>query len=99
MQPAMSPIRDSLPFGDALLRIGRGALGAEEGKGPLPWPTFQAYLTAQWEPLVKDKWAAALQQGGVWRDTIAAAVTPMLPALDVPAPKPQSAGPGPAPLP
>src|SRR5947208_2109398 len=65
MQPAMSPIRDSLPFGDALLRIGRGALGAEEGKGPLPWPTFQAYLTAQWEPLVKDKWAAALHPGAV----------------------------------
>src|SRR5881397_3008897 len=87
MQPAMSPIRDSLPFGDALLRIARGALGAEEGKGPLPWPTFQAYLTAQWEPLVKDKWEAALQQGGVWRDTIAAAVSPKLAAVDVGAAK------------
>ena len=94
MQPAMSPIRDSLPFGDALLRIGRGALGAEEGKGPLPWPTFQAYLTAQWEPLVKDKWAAALQQGGVWRDTIAAAVTPRLAAVDVPAAKLEGDGTG-----
>src|SRR6059036_3677490 len=87
MQPAMSPIRDSLAFGDALLRIGRGALGTEEGKGPLPWPTFQEYLTAQWEPLVKDKWEAALQQGGVWRDTIAAAVSPKLAAVDVPTAK------------
>src|SRR5207245_4695944 len=53
-----------------------------------------SYLTAQWEPLVKDKWAAALQQGGVWRDTIAAAVTPRLAAVDVPAAKLEGDGTG-----
>jgi molybdopterin-containing oxidoreductase family iron-sulfur binding subunit len=36
MQPTMAPIRDSRPMGDVLLAVARTALGAEEGKGPLP---------------------------------------------------------------
>src|SRR6058998_778210 len=44
LQPTMAPIRDSRPMGDTLLRVGRAALGTEEGKGPLPWPTVEQYL-------------------------------------------------------
>src|SRR5215467_2104015 len=44
LQPTMSPIRDARPMGDTLLRIGRAALGVEEGKGPIPWPSFEHYV-------------------------------------------------------
>src|SRR5437588_3491980 len=74
MQPAMKPIRDSRPFGDVLLSVARAVLGTEEGKGPLPWPSFEAYLRAAWEPLAKGDLAAAQRQGGVWRDVAAASV-------------------------
>jgi molybdopterin-containing oxidoreductase family iron-sulfur binding subunit len=88
MQPTMMPIRDSRAFGDVMITIGRAALGAtEEGKGPLPWTSFEQYIKTTWEPVVKDKWAAALQQGGVWRDTGVASVAPKLGAVDVAAPK------------
>jgi molybdopterin-containing oxidoreductase family iron-sulfur binding subunit len=86
MQPTMMPIRDARPFGDVMLTIGRAVLGiSEEGKGPLPWTTFEPFLKAAWEPTVKGQWAAALQQGGVWRDMPATAVTPKV-APVVPAP-------------
>jgi molybdopterin-containing oxidoreductase family iron-sulfur binding subunit len=68
MQPTMKPIRDSRPMGDVLLGVARTVLGVEEGKGPLPWATFEQYLRASWEPVVKGEWAGALGQGGVWRD-------------------------------
>ncbi len=82
MQPTMAPVRDSLPLGDALLRIARAVLGGEQGKGPLPWPSFQEYVRATWEPVVKDRWEAALQQGGVWRDVPAAAVMAKVGAVE-----------------
>jgi anaerobic selenocysteine-containing dehydrogenase/Fe-S-cluster-containing dehydrogenase component len=72
MQPTMSPVRDAVPLGDALLRIGRGALGTEEGKGPLPWSSFEQYLKTTWEPSVQGQpegWAAALRRGGAWKET------------------------------
>jgi anaerobic selenocysteine-containing dehydrogenase/Fe-S-cluster-containing dehydrogenase component len=75
MQPTMKPIRDSRPMGDVLLAVGRAALGTEEGKGPLPWSTFEQYLKAAWEPTVKGQWEPVLHQGGVWRDVATAAVT------------------------
>src|SRR6266852_3078597 len=66
MQPTMSPIRDSRPMGDVLLALGRTVLGAEEGKGPLPWASFEQYLRSAWEPAIKaGQWEGALQQGGV----------------------------------
>ena len=74
MQPAMKPIRDSLPFGDVLLTVARAVLGGEEGKGPLPWANFETYVRATWEPVVKGNFAAAQQQGGLWRDVPAASV-------------------------
>ena len=84
MQPTMMPIRDARPFGDVMLALGRTALGiTEEGKGPLPWPSVEAYVKTAWQPLVKDQWAAALQQGGIWKDAPAAAVTPKLGAITV----------------
>ena len=84
LQPTMSPVRDARPMGDVLLAVGRAVLGTEEGKGPLPWTTFEQYVRAAWEPVVKGQWEAALQQGGVWRDVAPAAVTaaPKLERLD-----------------
>ena len=75
LQPTMAPIRDARPMGDTLLRIGRVALGAEEGKGPLPWPTFEHYLKAAWEPLVKGQLEAALRRGGLFGEVAPVAVT------------------------
>ncbi len=87
MQPTMKPIRDARPMGDVLLAVGRTVLGTEEGKGPLPWPTFEQYLKAAWEPVVKGQWAEALSQGGVWRDVPAAAVTAKVERVDARAAK------------
>jgi anaerobic selenocysteine-containing dehydrogenase/Fe-S-cluster-containing dehydrogenase component len=75
LQPTMSPIRDSRPMGDTLLRIGRAALGAEEGKGPIPWPTFEQYVKAAWTPLVKGELEVALRRGGLFGEVAPAAVT------------------------
>src|SRR6266478_1866115 len=75
LQPTMSPIRDSRPMGDTLLRIGRAALGIEEGKGPIPWPTFEQYVKGSWAPLVKGELEGALRRGGVFADVASAAVT------------------------
>ena len=84
MQPTMMPIRDARPFGDVMLGIGRTALGTtEEGKGPLPWSSFEAFVKSQWEPVVKGQWAAALHQGGAWRDVPTAPVTPKVAAVAV----------------
>jgi len=82
MQPTMSPVRDARPIGDTLLRIARAVLATEEGKGPLPWTTFEEYLKAEWRPLVGADWAAALQQGGAWREVAAVPVTTRVTALD-----------------
>ena len=88
MQPTMLPIRDSRAFGDVMIALGRAALGAtEEGKGPLPWTSFEQFVRTTWEPVAKENWAGALQQGGVWRDTAAAAVTPKPGAMESAAPK------------
>src|SRR3989442_973779 len=74
LQPTMSPVRDSRPMGDTFLRIGRAALGTEEGKGPIPWPTFEQYLKAAWAPLVKGELEGALRRVGVFGDVAPAAV-------------------------
>jgi molybdopterin-containing oxidoreductase family iron-sulfur binding subunit len=90
MQPTMSPIRDSRPIGDVLLRIAREVLGSEEGKGPLPWASFEQYLKSAWEPLVKGEpngWEQALQRGGVWRQTAAVTVTAKAAPVEAAAPK------------
>jgi anaerobic selenocysteine-containing dehydrogenase/Fe-S-cluster-containing dehydrogenase component len=83
IQPTMSPIRDARPWGTVLLAIGRAVLGTEEGKGPLPWTTVDQYVKSAWEPIVGAEWEAALQQGGVWREVPAAAVTPRIAAATV----------------
>jgi molybdopterin-containing oxidoreductase family iron-sulfur binding subunit len=82
MQPTMAPIRDSLPAGDALIRLGRAALGTEEGKGPLPWVSFDQYVKSAWEPIVGERWELALQQGGAWKDVAPAQVATRLGAVD-----------------
>ncbi len=82
MQPTMSPMRDAKQMGDTLLGIARAVLGTEEGKGPLPWTTAEQHLRAQWEPVAKANWAAALQQGGVWKDVAPATVTARVTAVD-----------------
>jgi len=87
LQPTMSPIRDSRPMGDTLLRIGRGALGVEEGKGPIPWPTFEQYVKGAWAPLVKGDLEGALRRGGVFADVAPAPVTAKVTAGEVTAAK------------
>jgi molybdopterin-containing oxidoreductase family iron-sulfur binding subunit len=83
MQPTMSPIRDSRPLGDVLLGLGRTVLRTEEGKGPLPWASFEQSLKAAWDPVIKaGQWEQALQQGGVWRDVPAAVVMPKTAAIE-----------------
>lgn len=83
MQPAMSPIRDARAWGTVLLTIARGVLGGEEGKGPLPWPSMEAWVRSVWEPIAGANFDAALQQGGVWKDVAPAAVTAKVAAVDV----------------
>src|SRR2546428_8342967 len=85
LQPTMAPIRDSRPMGDTLLRIARAALGAEEGKGPLPWPSFEQYVKAAWEPLVKGQLGRALRHGGLFADVAPVAGTAKVSAAE-PAP-------------
>jgi molybdopterin-containing oxidoreductase family iron-sulfur binding subunit len=87
MQPTMKPIRDSRPMGDVLLAVARTILGAEEGKGPLPWSTFEQFIRATWEPVAKGDWAAVLSQGGAWRDVPAASVSAKPVPVDVAAAK------------
>lgn len=83
MQPTMSPIRDSRPTGDVLLALGRAVLGSEEGKGPLPWASFEQYLRSAWEPAIKaGHWEAALERGGMWTDVPVASVTPKTAAVE-----------------
>jgi anaerobic selenocysteine-containing dehydrogenase/Fe-S-cluster-containing dehydrogenase component len=89
MQPTMGPVPiegkpvDARATGDILLSVGRQALGAEEGKGPLPWASFQAFLTEEWQARAREYapgkpfpefWEEALKRGGVWRPSAAAPV-------------------------
>jgi Fe-S-cluster-containing dehydrogenase component len=95
LQPTMKPVRDARPMGDVLLAIARAALGTEEGKGPLPWASFEQFLRGAWEPVIKGgQWEAALQQGGVWRDVPAAAVTPKVERIEATAAKLEGPGDG-----
>jgi molybdopterin-containing oxidoreductase family iron-sulfur binding subunit len=90
MQPTMGPVSvDGAPVearatGDILLGVGRQALGLEEGKGPLRWPTFEEFLKEEWQKVAReygssgpfgDFWEAALRRGGVWRVPAAPAVS------------------------
>lgn len=82
MQPTMGPVViDGKPVegraaGDILLSVGRRALGTEEGKGPLKWVSFEAYVKEQWQGLQReygagkpfvDFWEESLRRGGAWR--------------------------------
>src|SRR5258705_286636 len=90
MQPTMGPVQidgkaiDGKATGDVFLRVGRQALGLEEGKGPLKWATFQDFIRDEWQKTAKDYgntapfaefWEAALRRGGVWRTGAAPAVS------------------------
>src|SRR4029077_2831356 len=89
MQPTMGPVQVegkavvALSTGDVFLRTGRKALGLEEGKGPLKWPTFADYLKDEWQRVARDYgssapfgefWEGALRRGGVWRQPASPAV-------------------------
>ncbi|MBI2526705.1 MAG: 4Fe-4S dicluster domain-containing protein [Candidatus Rokubacteria bacterium] len=86
MQPTMGPVEiegkpvEAKSVGDLLLSLGRQVLGSEPGKGPLPWPTFQELVKAQWKglapPARRDKefdafWEESLRKGGAFRQTAA----------------------------
>ena len=45
-----------------------------------PWGTFEQYVKAAWEPVVKGQLAGALSQGGVWQDNVATAAVTAKPA-------------------
>jgi molybdopterin-containing oxidoreductase family iron-sulfur binding subunit len=95
MQPTMSPIRDSRPMGDVLLSLARTVLGSEEGKGPLPWTTYEQSLRAAWDgPIKAGQWEAVLHQGGVFTDVAPAAVTAKAAAIDAAPPKLEGDGAG-----
>jgi molybdopterin-containing oxidoreductase family iron-sulfur binding subunit len=79
LQPAMGPVEiedkpvEAKSTGDILLALGRQALGSEEGKGPLPWASFQDLLKEQWRGLAKAAgrekdfgafWEESLRKGG-----------------------------------
>lgn len=87
LQPTMMPIRDSRPMGDVLLAVGRAVLGSEEGKGPLPWESYEAHHKSVWDSTIKaGQWAAVLRQGGVWKEPPAVTVTARPSAVELQAP-------------
>jgi Fe-S-cluster-containing dehydrogenase component len=84
MQPTMGPVEiggrpvDGKSVGGLLLSVGRQALGAEVGKGPLGAATFGDYVKAEWTAAAKDLgkgksfaefWEESLRRGGAWRET------------------------------
>jgi molybdopterin-containing oxidoreductase family iron-sulfur binding subunit len=81
-------------MGDTLLRIGRAVLGVEEGKGAIPWPTFEQYLKTAWAPLVKGELEGALRRGGVFGDVAPAAVTVKIGSAEAPPAKLEGEGGG-----
>jgi molybdopterin-containing oxidoreductase family iron-sulfur binding subunit len=87
LQPTMAPARDARAMGEVLITVGRTVLGSEEGKGPLPWASFEEYVKSAWDPVVKaGGWERTLLQGGVWKDVAVAAVTAVRPAAVDPTP-------------
>jgi molybdopterin-containing oxidoreductase family iron-sulfur binding subunit len=85
MQPTMAAVPgvEARGAGDVLLSIGKAALGAPEGKGPLRWESFQGYLKERWQALAKEFapgkpfdafWEDSLRRGGAWKPPQAAAV-------------------------
>jgi anaerobic selenocysteine-containing dehydrogenase/Fe-S-cluster-containing dehydrogenase component len=87
LQPTMAPIRDSRQMADVLIAVGRAALGAEEGKGPLPWASMGQYVRESWEAELPGQWPTVLQQGGAWGEVPPASVTAKVAPIDVGAPK------------
>jgi anaerobic selenocysteine-containing dehydrogenase/Fe-S-cluster-containing dehydrogenase component len=87
LQPTMAPIRDSRQMADVLIAVGRAALGAEEGKGPLPWASMGQYVRESWEAELPGQWPTVLQQGGTWGEVPPASVTAKVAPIDVGAPK------------
>ena len=86
MQPAMGPVPgfQARAAGDLLLSVGKAALGAPEGKGPLRWESFQIYLKEQWQKLARELapgkpfeafWEESLRRGGAWKPVPPVAVT------------------------
>ena len=90
MQPTMGPVQidgkavEGKATGDVFLRMGRQALGLEEGKGPLKWASFQEFVQDEWQKTAKDYgstgpfaefWETALRRGGVWRTGAAPTVS------------------------
>jgi molybdopterin-containing oxidoreductase family iron-sulfur binding subunit len=99
MQPTMGPVQiegkpvEARSPGDILLAVGRQALGAEEGKGPLQWASFEEYLQEEWKKLAKEYgggrpwaefWEEALRRGGVWRPAATGPVAARVDASRIP---------------
>jgi anaerobic selenocysteine-containing dehydrogenase/Fe-S-cluster-containing dehydrogenase component len=80
MQPVMTPVFDTLPTGDALLRT---AQKLPDLKPQFPAPSFEAHLKQKWGDLARARgaadpeqfWRDALQHGGIFNETTAASPT------------------------
>ncbi len=85
MQPVMEPVFDTLPAGDLLLRTARKMGGA---LARFTAPTFKDHLQTSWQALATDRgerdfgafWHSALQRGGVFSESPAAARVSLAPA-------------------
>jgi anaerobic selenocysteine-containing dehydrogenase/Fe-S-cluster-containing dehydrogenase component len=80
MQPVMTPVFDTLPTGDVLLRA---AKKVPDLAARFAAPSFEAHLKQQWADLARTRgaadpeqfWREALQRGGLYQETAAAAPT------------------------
>ncbi|MBI4562644.1 MAG: 4Fe-4S dicluster domain-containing protein, partial [Candidatus Rokubacteria bacterium] len=109
MQPTMAPVPGyaARAVGDVLLAVGKAALQLPEGKGPLPWDSFQEYLKERWKALARELapgkpfeafWEESLRQGGAWRPVKSAPVQLRKEALRIAAEAPRLDGEGQGPL-
>ena len=95
-QPTMQPVFESMPIGELLIRVGRGA-----GK-TMPWPDFRSAIQEHWGLLSglsrgrtdrDEAWAETLKAGGVYSETRPATMHLNEAALESP-PKMEEPGPG-----
>ncbi|MBI4242401.1 MAG: molybdopterin-dependent oxidoreductase, partial [Candidatus Rokubacteria bacterium] len=109
IQPTMGsvPGYEAKAVGDVLLAVGKAALQAPEGKGPLRWESFQDYLKERWKALSRELapgkpfevfWEESLRQGGAWRTIAPLQVELRQEALQVVAEAPKLDGEGQGPV-
>ena len=94
LQPVMTPLFDTLPTGDVLLRAAQKLAAL---KPQFPAPSYEAHLKQKWSDLARSHgsgdpdqfWRDALQHGGLYNEATTSAPTvrlanPTVPASDRP---------------